>query len=124
MIDYGSRLDREETTRSYINQRKARLATEPVKSYEPNNYKSRYNSFGAMKHEKDFMYDSSSVERDFHYYRKSKQTSRATFGKNCFTKTKDVIMSDSFYHYAFIILIFFLKEVAIVLHLILVDLGD
>ena len=33
-------------------------------------------------------------------------------------------MSDSFYHYAFIILIFFLKEVAIVLHLILVDLGD
>ena len=27
MIDYGSRLDREETTRSYINQRKAQLAT-------------------------------------------------------------------------------------------------
>ena len=115
MIDYGSRLDREETTRSYINQRKAQLATEPVARYEPNTYRSRYDYYGAMKHEKDFMYDSSSVERDFHYYRKSKQTSRSTFGK-----TKDVIMSDSFYHYAFIILIFFLKEVAIVLHLILV----
>merc|ERR1739838_247220 len=77
VIDYGSRLDREETTRSYINQRKAQLATEPVARYEPNTYRSRYDYYGAMKHEKDFMYDRSSVERDFHCYRKSKQTLEA-----------------------------------------------
>ena len=88
-------------------ERKAQLATEPVKSYEPNTYRSRYDYYGAMKHQKDFMYDRSSVERDFHCYRKSKQTSEATFGKNSFTKTNKVLMSDSFYHYASIILIFF-----------------
>ena len=107
MIDYGSRLDREETTRSYIYRRKAQLATEPVKSYEPNTYSSRSDYYGTMKHKKDLMYDRSSAERDFHFYRKSKQTLEATFGKNRFTKTNDVLMSDSFYHYAFIILIFF-----------------
>jgi len=74
VIDYGSRLDREETTRSYINQRKAQLSVVPVKSYEPDTYRSRYDYYGAMKHEKDFMYDRSSVERDFSCYRKSKQT--------------------------------------------------
>jgi hypothetical protein len=107
VIDYGSRLDREETTRSYINQWKAQLATEPVARYEPNTYRSRYDYYGAMKHKKDFMYHMSSVERDFYCYRKSKQTLEATFGKNSFTKSNDVLMSDSFYHYAFIILIFF-----------------
>jgi len=78
VIDYGSRLDREETTRSYINARKAQM--QPLitpRSYEPESYRSRYDYYGAMKHEKDFLYDRSSVERDFHCYRKSKQTLEA-----------------------------------------------
>jgi len=77
VIDYGSRLDREETTRSYINQRKAQLAPVPARAYEPESYRSRYDYYGAMKHEKDFTYDTSSAQRDFHCYRKSKQTLEA-----------------------------------------------
>jgi len=73
VIDYGSRLDREETTRRYINERKSQLA----RTYEPESYRSRYDYYGAMKHEKDFVYDTSSVMSDFHSYRKSKQTLEA-----------------------------------------------
>merc|ERR1711881_535903 len=66
VMDYASRLDREETTRRYINERKSQI------SYEPTSYRSRYDYYGAMKHEQDFMYDRSSVLSDFHFARKSK----------------------------------------------------
>jgi len=74
VIDYGSRLDREETTRRYINQRKAELST---RTYEPESYRSRYDYYSARKHDQDYLYDRSSVERDFACYRKSKQTLEA-----------------------------------------------
>lgn len=68
VMDYASRLDREETTRRYINQRKTQL------NYEPTSFRSRYDYYGAMKHETDFMYDRSSVMSDWHCYRKSRNT--------------------------------------------------
>lgn len=68
VMDYASRLDREENTRRYINQRKTQL------NYEPTSFRSRYDYYGAMKHETDFMYDRSSVMSDWHCYRKSKNT--------------------------------------------------
>lgn len=68
VMDYASRLDREETTRRYINQRKTTM------SYEPTAFRSRYDYYAPMKHEQDFMYDRSSVMSDFHCYRKSKNT--------------------------------------------------
>merc|ERR1712020_63076 len=68
VMDYASRLDREETTRRYITERKSQM------SYEPTSYRSRYDYYGAMKHEQDFMYDRSSVLSDFHFARKSKST--------------------------------------------------
>jgi len=71
VMDYASRLDREETTRRYINQRKT------VTSYEPTSFRSRYDYYGAMKHEQDFMYDRSSVMSDFHHFRKSRNTLEA-----------------------------------------------
>jgi len=73
-INYGSRMDREESTRSYINQRKADLTT---RLYEPGSYRSTYDYYSARKHDRDYMYDRSSVERDFLCYRKSKQTLEA-----------------------------------------------
>ena len=74
-MDYGARLDREETTRSYINQRKAYIAeTLPEPS---NSFRSRYDYYDSMKHENDYLYDRSSVGRDFHCFRKSKATLEA-----------------------------------------------
>jgi hypothetical protein len=69
VMDYASRLDREETTRRYINQRKDYLTT-----YEPTSFRSRYDYYAANKHDTDFMYDRSSVMSDWHHYRKSKNT--------------------------------------------------
>jgi len=74
VMDYASRLDREETTRSYINQRKAYVAETESPS---NSFRSRYDYYSAMKHENDFLYDRSSVGRDFHCFRKSKATLEA-----------------------------------------------
>jgi len=74
VIDYGSRLDKEETTRSYINQRKAELNT---RLYEPESYRAKYDYYSARKYDRDYTYDRSSVERDFACYRKSKQTLEA-----------------------------------------------
>ena len=67
-MDYASRLDREETTRRYMNERKSYL------SYEPNSYRSRYDYYSARKHEQDFLYDRSDVMSTYHHYRKSKAT--------------------------------------------------
>merc|ERR1712018_850122 len=72
VMDYASRLDREETTRRYINERK-----NYVSSYEPNSYRSRYDYYSAKKHDTDFLYDRSSVMSDFHFARKSKSTLEA-----------------------------------------------
>lgn len=73
VMDYASRLDAEETTRRYINERKNYVE----RSYEPASFRSRYDYYGAMKHENDFMYDRSSVCRDFFCARKSKATLEA-----------------------------------------------
>jgi len=73
VMDYASRLDREETTRRYINERKSYVAP----SYEPSSYRSRYDYYSAKKHDTDFLYDRSSVMSDFHFARKSKSTLEA-----------------------------------------------
>lgn len=75
VMDYAHRLDREETTRSYINQRKAYVAE--TTELPSNSFRSRYDYYSAMKHENDFLYDRSSVGRDFHCFRKSKATLEA-----------------------------------------------
>jgi len=72
VMDYASRLDREETTRRYINQRKTYLESEPSTTF-----RSRYDYYSAMKHEPDFLYDRSSVCRDFSCFRKSTATLEA-----------------------------------------------
>jgi len=74
VMDYAARLDSEETTRRYINERKDYMST---RSYEPASYRSRYDYYSAMKHENDFLYDRSSVCRDFICTRKSKATLEA-----------------------------------------------
>merc|ERR1712018_319055 len=73
VMDYASRLDREETTRRYINERKSYVAP----SYEPSSYRSRYDYYSAKKHDTDFLYDRSSAMSDFHFARKSKSTLEA-----------------------------------------------
>lgn len=68
VMDYASRLDREEITRKYINERKAAMA------YEPTSFRSRYDYYSARKHETDFMYDRSTAMSDWYFTRKSRST--------------------------------------------------
>merc|ERR1712018_229637 len=46
VIDYANRLDREETTRCYINERKSY-----VSNYDPTSYRSHYDYYSAKKHD-------------------------------------------------------------------------
>jgi len=68
VMDYASRLDAEETTRKYINERKA------IAAYEPTSFRSRYDYYSGMKHETDFMYDRSEAMSNWYFTRKSRST--------------------------------------------------
>lgn len=80
VIDYASRLDAEETTRRYINSRKYESSystptyryTSSFDSSSP--FRSRYDYYGAMKHERDFMYDTKDVASTYKHYRRSSAT--------------------------------------------------
>ncbi len=79
MIDYASRLDAEETTRRYINSRKYEMSiptsssSSSYRRYNTSSYDSpfsnRYDYYGAMKHERDFMYDTRDVASNYKHYR-------------------------------------------------------
>jgi hypothetical protein len=74
VMDYAHRLDREETTRSYINQRKAYVAETYTPEPPSNSFRSHYDYYDSHQTQ---LYDSSSVGRDFHCFRKSKATLEA-----------------------------------------------
>jgi hypothetical protein len=69
-MHYASRLDGEETTRRYINERKTHVQN----TYEPTSYRSRYDYYSPKKYDTDYLYDRSEVMHDFHFYRKSRAT--------------------------------------------------
>lgn len=77
VMDYAARLDSEETTRRYINTRKDYYENHPTRSYssyssEP--FRNRYDYYGAMKHERDFMYNTADVGSTYKHYRRSSAT--------------------------------------------------
>jgi len=81
VMDYAARLDAEETTRSYINSRKYESSyTSPsysynyTSSYSGEPFRSRYDQYSAMKHERDFMYDTRDVQSSYKHYRRSSAT--------------------------------------------------
>jgi len=89
VMDYASRLDREEETREYINSRQSRLDQHQARStsydlysgmrnrYQRDSaspFKERYNRYDSMKHERDYMYDTYDVGANFKHYRLSNQT--------------------------------------------------
>ena len=80
MIDYANRLDKEESVRSYINERKqdsllnrtSSLATQY--SYDTSPFRSRYNYYDPIKHEHDYMYNTYDVGGSWKHYRLSNST--------------------------------------------------
>merc|ERR1719449_206462 len=68
VMDYANRLDSEETTRSYINERKFQS------SYDYTPFSSRYNYYAPTKHEHDYMYNTRDVGGSWKHYRLSNST--------------------------------------------------
>jgi len=83
VIDYANRLDKEESTRSYINERKYeatinRASTLASRSeYESSPFRSRYNYYDPIKHEHDYMYNTYDVGGSWKHYRLSNSTLEA-----------------------------------------------
>jgi hypothetical protein len=82
-MDYANRLDREESTRSYINERKYESSMNRASSvassieYNTNPFRSRYNFYDSTKHEHDYMYNTHDVGSSWKHYRLSNQTLEA-----------------------------------------------
>ena len=82
-MDYANRLDREESTRSYINERKYESSINRASSvassieYNTNPFRSRYNFYDSTKHEHDYMYNTHDVGSRWKHYRLSNQTLEA-----------------------------------------------
>jgi len=80
VMDYANRLDREENIRSYINERKYESSLNRASNvssridYENNPFRSRYNFYDPIKHEHDYMYNTSDVGGRWKHYRLSNQT--------------------------------------------------
>merc|ERR1739844_434275 len=73
VMDYANRLDREESVRSYINERK--YAAESSYDYTP--FSTRYNYYDPVKHEHDYMYNTRDVGGSWKHYRLSNSTIEA-----------------------------------------------
>jgi len=69
VMDYAARLDAEETTRRYINSRKYESSYAYPSS--SSTFRNRFDYYGALKHERDFMYDTSELGLYKHYRRSS-----------------------------------------------------
>jgi len=80
VMDYANRLDREESVRSYINERKTdsllNRASSLTSQYDYDNapFRSRYNYYDPVKHEHDYMYNTSDVGGSWKHYRLSNST--------------------------------------------------
>jgi len=82
VMDYASRLDKEEATREYINSRQSRRSNYEALSGVRNRYqrdstspfKERYDYYDGLKHERDFMYDTYDVGGSYKHFRLSNQT--------------------------------------------------
>jgi len=76
VIDYANRLDKEESVRSYINERKADslLNTTSSYAYDSTPFRSRYNYYDPVKHEHDYMYNTYDVGGSWKHYRLSNST--------------------------------------------------
>jgi hypothetical protein len=70
VMDYAARLDAEETTRRYINSRKYEVSS-TYANPSSSAFRSRFDYYGALKHERDFMYDTSEVGLYKHFRRSS-----------------------------------------------------
>ena len=79
MIDYANRLDKEESVRSYINERKqdSLLTSQAAYNYDSTPFRSRYNYYDPVKHEHDYMYNTSDVGGSWKHYRLSNSTLEA-----------------------------------------------
>jgi len=90
VMDYASRLDKEESTREYINSRQSRrdtFSSSRSGSYDflsgtrnryqrdsTSPFRERYNYYDSMKNERDYMYDTYDVGGSYKHYRLSNQT--------------------------------------------------
>jgi len=89
VMDYASRLDKEESTREYINSRQSRRDsfTRSTASYDhlsgsrnryqrdsTSPFRERYNYYDSMKNERDYMYDTYDVGSRYKHFRLSNQT--------------------------------------------------
>ena len=80
MIDYANRLDKEESVRSYINERKYESSLSKASTvtsridYENNPFRSRYNYYDPLKHDHDYMYNTYYVGGSWKHYRLSRTT--------------------------------------------------
>jgi len=79
-MDYANRLDREESTRSYINERRYESALSRASEVasncqrETSPFRERYNFYDSIKHEHDYMYNTRDVGASWKHYRLSNQT--------------------------------------------------
>jgi hypothetical protein len=78
VIDYANRLDKEESVRSYINERKQdsllNRTSSYSSSYDTSPFRSRYNYYDPVKHEHDYMYNTYDVGGSWKHYRLSNST--------------------------------------------------
>jgi hypothetical protein len=78
--DYANRLDNEESTRSYINERKqdSLITSRAAYNYDSTpTFRSRYNYYDPVKHEHDYMYNTYDVGGSWKHYRLSNSTLEA-----------------------------------------------
>lgn len=79
VMDYASRLDQEESTRRYMNERRSTMRSDPIRmSYSPDSYRSRYDNYSNRRFDRNYLYQTEDLNSYKHYRR-----SNATLNERC-----------------------------------------